>query len=632
MNRCARCSGELPALAVFCPHCSQPHEPDFDRLIGQTLDGRYRIYRRLGSGGLSTVFVATDLRSDCVVAIKVSDPSQLVRREQSYAIDEARQYWAEMLDRMQREAETLAEIDHPNIVRVHAAGSIHVDQRVDQREDLRYVAMEFLRGRTLREELDERGPMEAREAASIAVDIASALGEVHARGIIHRDINPRNIFLLDQQPSAIKLIDFGIARFPQPAGAPPFTRHAALGGTVSYASPEQCQSRPLDHRSDIYSLGVSLYEMLTGRRPFEGRTPTEIALKQIQAEPVPPRQLNAAIPASLEQTILRAMAKHPEERQQTTSELAEELRARSNQIVIPLNSVESETEIEPQAKPARRRRALAAAAALLLTLAAAGWLFGRQFTASIDRATASSDLVSALPSPSNQNSDADAMEEPGAWRSAGSRPPSNPMPRAVSTPQPQTSQTPPPTPTTDRAAQPRNSAPAAPINLPQSPPPSRPARQTESQPGIAQAPRPIEEPPQPPANTNPTANQTIDRPIDRESEPAPNHTRAESRPRRAQQPADDEEEEEEDERIGPKLIQWSGRVNGEREITIEMPGVPGTIEIPRAYRGRVGVIDPPNSDNRWRCAVLRVFGRGNVSFILRWWPRALRPERFSSMR
>ncbi|MGH9766437.1 MAG: serine/threonine protein kinase, partial [Blastocatellia bacterium] len=191
MNRCARCSGELPVFAVFCPHCAQAHEPDFDNLINLTIDGRYRIYRRLGRGGLSTIFAATDLETDLVVAIKISDPAQLVLREMSYAIDasKARSYWDEMLERMRREAETLVEIEHPNIVRFHGTGLIN--------DDLRYVAMEFLRGRTLRDEIDHGGGIEPPEAAGIALEIASALSEVHARGIVHRDINPRNIMIAD---------------------------------------------------------------------------------------------------------------------------------------------------------------------------------------------------------------------------------------------------------------------------------------------------------------------------------------------------------------------------------------------------------------------------------------------------
>src|SRR5262249_156993 len=234
MNRCARCSGGLSVLAVFCPHCAQAQEPDFNQLIGHTIENRYRIYRRLGSGWLSTLFAATDLHSDRITAIKVSSPAPLVKRDLSYAINEieARHYWDELLERMRREAETLASIDHPNIVRFFGTGRIN--------EDLRYVAMEFLRGRTLREELDEYGRSEPRETARRMHDVSAALAEVHARGIVHRDINPRNLFLCD---NSIKLIDFGIAKFPQPDGVPPFTRHSLMSGTVAYTSPEQCQSR-----------------------------------------------------------------------------------------------------------------------------------------------------------------------------------------------------------------------------------------------------------------------------------------------------------------------------------------------------------------------------------------------------
>src|SRR5215475_2498297 len=351
MNLCSRCSGELPAFAVFCPHCAQAHEPNFDNLINLTIDGRYRIYRRLGKGGLSAIFAATDLGNDSVVAIKVSDPAQLVVRAMNYAIDaaRARDYWDEMLERMRREAETLATIDHPNIVRFEGTGMIN--------DDLRYVVMEFLRGHTLRDEIDRNGAFEPSKAVGVALEVASALIEVHARGIVHRDINPRNIMIADcgsrvadSQPSndrmkisiegenqsVIKLFDFGIAKFPQPPGAPPFTQHSTLAGTVAYASPEQCAGHPVDHRSDIYSLGVVLYEMVTGQRPFNGRTPTEIALKQIQSEPKPPRAINRAIRDGLEKTILRALAKNPAERQQSVNELGEELRSSSNQIYISL--------------------------------------------------------------------------------------------------------------------------------------------------------------------------------------------------------------------------------------------------------------------------------------------------------
>ncbi|HEU0184820.1 MAG TPA: protein kinase, partial [Blastocatellia bacterium] len=191
MNLCSRCSGELPAFAVFCPHCAQVHEPNFDELIDLTLEGRYRIYRRLGQGGLSTIFAATDLETDSVVAIKISNPAQLVLRAMNYAMDadRARDYWDEMLERMRREAEALATIAHPNIVRFDGTGMIN--------DDLRYVAMEFLRGPTLRDEIDHNGVFEQSKAVSVAIEVASALVEVHARDIVHRDINPRNIMIAD---------------------------------------------------------------------------------------------------------------------------------------------------------------------------------------------------------------------------------------------------------------------------------------------------------------------------------------------------------------------------------------------------------------------------------------------------
>ncbi|MBP6824859.1 MAG: serine/threonine protein kinase, partial [Acidobacteria bacterium] len=189
MTRCQRCFGELSEFVVFCPNCAQVHEPDLSQLLNQTVGERYKLYRHLGQGGLSTVFAATDLQTDNVVVVKVSDPAQLVRRELTYAIDAeaARNYWQEMLERMRHEAEALTGIDHPNIVRFFDTGMIG--------EDLRFVVMEFLRGRMLREELDERGRLETAEAANIALQLCEALGEVHARGIVHRDISPRNVML-----------------------------------------------------------------------------------------------------------------------------------------------------------------------------------------------------------------------------------------------------------------------------------------------------------------------------------------------------------------------------------------------------------------------------------------------------
>jgi serine/threonine protein kinase len=705
MNLCSRCSGELPTFAVFCPHCAQAREPNFDELINLIIDGRYRVYRRLGQGGLSTIFAATDLETDSVVAIKISDPAQLVLRAMNYAMDaaQARDYWDEMLERMRREAETLASIDHPNIVRFEGTGMIN--------DDLRYVVMEFLRGHTLRDEIDRNGAFEPSKAVRVALEVASALDEVHARGIVHRDINPRNIMIAERgarsadcelqeslspettnvepairesqtsiEESAIKLIDFGIAKFPQPPGAPPFTQHSTLAGTVAYASPEQCASHPVDHRSDIYSLGVALYEMATGQRPFTGRTPTEVALKQIQSEPRPPRSINPAISVSLEKTILRALAKNPADRQQSAQELSEELRTSSNQILIPLGAVGSDAEdqydtgsgiahsVDPGEsdeaaesdlrliRKQRRRFVVAAAATLIAVIAAA--LFG--WSSSSSRRNAADTQVNAVPgaAPSPETapatgSDADSLELAAGASSqnnngAGA---SNPGAQAAadSTRQPEAANSPlanikamaiPPTPSPAPV-------PIPPRAQPQMPPAPSPeialnrAPQLESEPDLSQGPvkehngdRSRRESDSETDDSNWGRGGDTKRDSDRDDGYNPNRRRdndtfnrrrlpdSSNRNGRDREDRDDDDDDDDDDsaRIGPKLYQWSGRVDYEREIKIELPGVPGTVEIPRAYRNRVGVIEPPSANNRWRCVVLRVFGRGGVSIVVRWWP------------
>jgi serine/threonine protein kinase len=680
MNLCSRCSGELPAFAAFCPHCAQAHEPNFDDLINLTIDGRYRIYRRLGQGGLSTIFAATDLESDSVVAIKFSDPAQLVVRAMNYAMDaaRARDYWDETLERMRREAETLATIDHPNIVRFEGTGMIN--------DDLRYVVMEFLRGHTLRDEIDRNGAFELSRAVGVALEVASALIEVHARGIVHRDINPRNIMIAD---CAIKLIDFGIAKFPQPPGAPPFTQHSALAGTVAYASPEQCASHPLDHRSDIYSLGVVLYEMATGRRPFNGRTPTEVALKQIQSEPKPPRSINPAISVAVEKTILRALAKNPADRQQSAEELSEELRKSSNQILIPLavtnpeaeDQYESGNEIAPYVDPVeneetaesnlrqvrrRRRRFVVASAATLIAVITAAVLFGWPSASSRSKAVDVSANVVAAASPSPEatpsvGSDADSLEQAAGASSqnnngAGASTPGA-QAAADSTRQPQAANS--TAPNNKAVAVPPTPSPApAPIPpgaRPQMPPAPSPeiaanrAPQLDSEPDPSQGPDKEHngrahqrENDSANGDSNHRQSDDMNRDSDRDDGYAPNRRRDNDsyNRRRLPDPPNRDEEDREDRdndhddsaRIGPKLYQWSGRVDYQREITIELPGVPGTVEIPRAYRDRVGVIEPPSVNNRWSCVVLRVFGRGGVSIIVRWWPAARHAVKLTAWR
>ncbi|MEO6725265.1 MAG: protein kinase [Blastocatellia bacterium] len=674
MNRCAHCFGDLPEFAVFCPHCARADEPDFQQLLNQTIAGRYRLYKRLGQGGLSTVFAATDLQTDRVVVVKVSDPAQLVQRELSYAIDAeaARNYWHEMLERMRIEAETLARIEHPNIVRFYDTGMLGAD--------LRFVVMEFLHGYTLREELDAKGRMDSAEAVRIALGICAALTEVHARDIVHRDINPRNVML----EGDTKLIDFGIAKFPQPAGAPPLTQHSVLSGTVAYASPEQCQSRAVDARSDIYSLGVVLYEMLAGERPFNGRTPTEIALKQIQAEPAPLRQLNPGVPASLERTVLRMLAKNPEDRQQDIEQLMEDLRHGARQVFVPLQaedvaSDEVENTLEDESPDSldnrllvvrrRRRRVAVAAAAVVLVAAAAGLLFGKNWLASrfTGSPVARTANVNALPSPSPSiagatASDADSLELAAQLPSdnsasiASKKAPStvqissaaklsevNPSSSAVAT-KAQAKQPPissPPakpvmtkaTPQTVAKSQPQTRpAPTPAVRAPQvsNPPPPEPAE-------VAQASRK----PENPENNDQlnrdsiNAGRTAGSPdteasASRRERVILGRNRSEGASNSRRQPREqdaDIDDSQEPRRLGPKLIQWSGSVTREREVTIDLPGVPGILEIPRVYRNRIGIVQPPSASNGWRTATVRVFGQGGVSFVVRWWPMGTHDSR-----
>lgn len=703
MNRCARCFSDLSALAVFCPQCAQANQPDFEQLVGQIIGERYRLERRLSQGGLATVLAATDLQTRQPVVVKISNPAQLARREQSFALEpeDARNYWNEMLARMEREAEVLAGISHPHIVKFYGTGLLS--------DDLRYVVMEFLHGYTLREALAAKGRLTWQQARPLVKAVTSALAEVHARNIVHRDITPRNIFLVEAEPPSAgvgfsdrdaeatdaqdsvlyKLIDFGISKFPQPPGAPPFTQHSVLSGTVAYASPEQCQSLPLDHRTDIYSLGVVMYEMLTGQCPFVGRTPTEIALKHLQTAPAPPRVLNPEIPAFVEHAILRALAKDPAARQTDVAEFWAELSQQTHRIVIPIaqeredalpefvedvwasDATVEHDRAEVLSPVPRRRWRTAVAAAVVMLLVGAG-LLARQLNKREMHLPTLSELTgkatpALTPTPTGTvgpiapGSDADALEMAArlSQTAAATGLPmgtANPLLTADSAfgrgAGPGASQSAPvstrngasashSTPAKTDAVQ---ASPPMPKTPPQTPPAPAPtvaiarAPVPQSQPDLAEAPR-----------RDSAAAEAAPRKIrPREPEGPPTdgfEHRRETAANAARQPASvssaDDAEDQDDERhdsraeseqVGPKLIQWNGPVNRERVIKIEMPGVPGTLEIPRVYRDRVAIVEPPASSNQWRCAVLRVYGRGGVSFVMRWWPLVGRGVRFTAHR
>jgi serine/threonine-protein kinase len=273
-------------------------------LTGTTLGGRYEIGERLGAGGMAVVYRAMDLLLQRPVTVKV------LRGE--FASDES------VVRRFRREAQAAASLSHPNIVGVYDVG---------REDDIHYIVMEYVRGRTLKEEINERGPLPAGEAVRIARQIAEALRHAHAHGIIHRDVKPHNVLLTAE--GRVKVTDFGIAGA---ASGTTMTYAGALLGTVYYFSPEQAQGRYGDERSDLYALGVVLYEMLTGRVPFDGESPVSVALKHIRETVTPPREVNPRVPPAVQRLVMKAMAKEVDRRYQTAEEMIRDLEVLQGQL------------------------------------------------------------------------------------------------------------------------------------------------------------------------------------------------------------------------------------------------------------------------------------------------------------
>ncbi len=268
-----------------------------DKFIGKRLDGKYEIHELLGMGGMACVYRAYDRMEDRWVAIKI------LKEELADNSD--------FLRRFRNEAKAITLLSHPNIVEVYD---------VSFGDRLQYIVMEYIDGISLKQYIEQEGSVRWNEAVHFTTQILLALEHAHAKGIIHRDVKPQNIMLL--QDGTIKVADFGIARFSQ-SETQTMTDKAI--GSVHYIAPEQARGDYITDKADIYSLGVVLYEMLTGRLPFVAENAVSVALMQLQAKPAMPREVNPSLPRGLEQITMKAMEKNPIDRFQSAGEMLDDL-------------------------------------------------------------------------------------------------------------------------------------------------------------------------------------------------------------------------------------------------------------------------------------------------------------------
>src|SRR5215218_999436 len=318
MLQCPKCLRQFDAGETACPVDGTPLGADptvagaspgpADALVGLVLDDKYRLDERMGEGGMGAVYRATHLLIERPVAVKVLSPRLIT--------DDAAK------ERFRREARAAGRLQHSNAVAVTDFG--------ETRDGVAYLVMELLEGRPLREVLARDAPLDPARAVSLMLQISAAVEAAHEAGIIHRDLKPGNIFLVQRpdSPYIVKVLDFGIAKIAADDEGnllDTLTGTGVMIGTPRYMSPEQCDGAQLTPSSDVYSLGVILYEMLTGQTPFTGASPLALALKHSSEDPRPPRELVASIPPALEGVVLHALAKAAEARPADAGEFRREL-------------------------------------------------------------------------------------------------------------------------------------------------------------------------------------------------------------------------------------------------------------------------------------------------------------------
>ncbi|MEI7779967.1 MAG: Stk1 family PASTA domain-containing Ser/Thr kinase, partial [Actinomycetes bacterium] len=295
-----------------------------DAFVGRIVDGRYRIEARLARGGMATVYRATDLRLDRVVALKIMHAS--------LAEDPG------FVARFEREARSAARLSHPHLVSVF-------DQGTDG--SLVYLVMEYVTGRTVRDVLREHGPLLPQRALAILDPVLEALAAAHRAGIVHRDVKPENVMISDE--GTIKVTDFGLAR--AIATSSSTTTHGVLIGTVAYLSPEQVEGGYADTRSDVYGAGILLFELLTGAVPFAGETPLSVAYQHVHGAVPAPSSLRANIVAEIDELVGVATARDPDERYADADDFLSALRDVSSQLpgsgvmaAAPTRAIEFDTQ------------------------------------------------------------------------------------------------------------------------------------------------------------------------------------------------------------------------------------------------------------------------------------------------
>jgi formylglycine-generating enzyme required for sulfatase activity/tRNA A-37 threonylcarbamoyl transferase component Bud32 len=319
---------------------STPSSTELDALgarLQAALGDGYVVEGRLGAGGFAVVFQVRDVHLKRKLAVKVLSPDVIASHS--------------VLERFRREAETVAQLSHPHIVKLHFIG---------QKDDLVYLVMEMIDGGSLADRLQRERMLPIEDAARIFGEVAGALAHAHKRGVVHRDIKPQNV-LLDSESGRALVTDFGIARTAEGGS---LTATGMVVGTPAYLSPEQVTGEPSDHRADIYALGVMAYEVLAGRAPFTGPTPTAVLMKRLGGPPEPLRSIRKEVPAALEELVDACLATNPDERIQNAADIARAVTGHS-----PVSGAHT-TSIRPSLarRPAPRSKTatLALAAAIIV--------------------------------------------------------------------------------------------------------------------------------------------------------------------------------------------------------------------------------------------------------------------------